>query len=172
MPFEVSSTIGVVSVGATLLYAVYKYLLPKPLPGIPYNEESSKRLMGDIPDITAFVEAGGRRKLWWAHQAQKHQSPVVQFFFGPGMKPCVIVADYREARDILLRRSKELVRGSLVCNMWEGVLPGHFISMEDDHPHYKEVKALARDLMTPSFLHGVSTEFLSMLLESTSVYCY
>lgn len=162
-------TIAVFGAGTALLYALYNSLLPKPLPGIPYNEESSKRLMGDLPDVAAYVKAGGRRKRWWAHQAQKLESPIVQFFFGPGTGPYIIVADYREVRDILLRRSKEVIRGDMVVGIWGGVVPNHFISMEDDHPHYKEVKALAKDLMTPRFLHNVSHDSLECINVCTCI---
>ncbi|KAL2113918.1 hypothetical protein VUR80DRAFT_1771 [Thermomyces stellatus] len=103
-----------VGVEAVLPYTTYNYLLPKPLPIIPYNESSFKRLMG-----------------------QKHQLPIVQFFFGQGAGPYIIVRDYRE----------------------ECVVPGHFISM-NEHPHYKEVTALAKDSMTLGFLQRVSAPAL------------
>ena len=63
--------------------------------------------------------------------------------------------DYREARDIVLRRSKETIRGPLNCDPWRGVVPGQFIAMEDDNPKFKGARALSRDLMSPSFLHSV-----------------
>lgn len=156
---ELAPTAGVVGIGATLLYALYRRLLPKPLPGIPYNKESAKRLMGDIPDVAAFINAGGYRDDWWAYQPQKHKSPIVQFFFGPGTAPIIIVADSREAHDLLLRRSKDFIRGDIVASVWAGVIPGHFIGMESHDPHFKEAKALAKDLMTPRFLQDVSRGF-------------
>ncbi|CAI4213249.1 unnamed protein product [Parascedosporium putredinis] len=127
------SAIAATGGGLALVYALRAYLLPKPIPG----------------------KKGRRKKLWWAELAEKHDSPIVQFFF-PMMQASIVVADYREARDILLRRSKEFIRGQANCDSWIGLLPGHFIAMEDAHPRFKDAKALGKDLMTPSFLHNVS----------------
>lgn len=141
--------------GLTVLYTIYWSLLPKPIPGIPYNKESAKRLLGDLPDIIAAEKSGGRKKVYYADLARKHKAPVVQFFLGPGLKPAIIIADYREARDIVLRRSKEIIRGPLNGDPWRGVIPGHFIAMGDDDPKFKGARALSSDLMSPSFLHSV-----------------
>lgn len=141
--------------GLTALYTIYWSLLPKPIPGIPYNKESAKRLLGDLPDMIGADKSGGRRKTYPVDLARKHKAPVVQLFLGLGLKPAVIISDYREARDIVLRRSKETIRGPLNCDPWRGISSGHFISMEDDHPKFKGVRALSRDLMSPSFLHSV-----------------
>ena len=153
-PFPMPA-LAAAGVGLTVLYTIYWSLLPKPIPGIPYNKESAKRLLGDLPDIIAAEKSGGRKKVYYADWARKHKAPVVQFFLGPGLKPAIIIADYREARDIVLRRSKETIRGPLNCDPWRGVIPGHFIAMEDDSPKFKGARALSRDLMSPSFLHSV-----------------
>ena len=147
--------------GAALaaLYALYRSLLPKPLPDIPYNKESANRFFGDIPDMAAAEKAGGRRNVWFAKLAQKHGSPIAQFFFGMGTKPGIVVADYREARDLLLRRGKELVRGHMNLDPWLGLIPGHFIAMEDDNPRIKGSRSLGKDLMGTGFLHSVSVAF-------------
>lgn len=34
-----------------LLYVLYQIILPKPIPGIPYNKHAAKSLFGDIPEI-------------------------------------------------------------------------------------------------------------------------
>jgi len=36
----------------TLCFWLYRQLLPKPIPGIPYNKRSAKRILGDIPDVS------------------------------------------------------------------------------------------------------------------------
>ncbi|MBE3047193.1 hypothetical protein IMZ48_32655 [Candidatus Bathyarchaeota archaeon] len=150
---------AVTSAALAALYALYRSLLPKPLPGIPYNKESAKRFFGDIPDMTAAENAGGRRNVWFAKLAQKHGSPIAQFFFGMGTKPGIVVADYREARDLLLRRGNELIRGHMNCDPWLGLIPGHFIAMEDDNPRFKGSRSLGKDLMGTGFLNSVSTDF-------------
>ena len=35
----------------TLATAVYRSLLPKPIPGVPYNKASARRILGDVPDV-------------------------------------------------------------------------------------------------------------------------
>jgi hypothetical protein len=37
------------------VYIIYRYLLPKPLLGIPYNQNAAKRLFGDVPEMMGYV---------------------------------------------------------------------------------------------------------------------
>ena len=46
---------GLVAVALVFLYLVYRALLPKPLPDIPYNQGSASRLFGDIPEMMRYV---------------------------------------------------------------------------------------------------------------------
>lgn len=97
--------------------------------------------------------------------ARKHDSPVVQFFLGFGSKSGVAVADYREARDLLLRR-EDVAHGPLNCDPWLGLIPGNFIAMESEQPSFKPTKSLVKGLMTPTFLNLVSmhptSQFMSI----------
>lgn len=43
---------GVVLLG---LYALYRVVLPKPLPGIPYNRDAADKLFGDVPEMMGYV---------------------------------------------------------------------------------------------------------------------
>lgn len=40
---------------ATCLWVTYRAVLPKPLPGILYNEGASKKLFGDVPEMMRYV---------------------------------------------------------------------------------------------------------------------
>ena len=40
---------------ATCLYVIYRAILPNPLPGIPYNEDASKKVFGDVPEMMGYV---------------------------------------------------------------------------------------------------------------------
>lgn len=153
----VQISLVVLGVLVVLTYAVYLLALPKPLPGIPYNKQSANRLLGDIPEITELENAGKTGRLFWGEMAVKHSSPITQCFLGPFAKPSIIVSDYREAQDLMLRRGKELGRGKLNREAWRGIVPEHFIGMEDHDERYKDTKGLVKDLMTPKFLHEVST---------------
>lgn len=64
-----------VLVGA--LYALYQRLLPQPIPGIPYNKESARKLLGDAPDMLKEVGATRELNVWLVKQVNKLQAPVV-----------------------------------------------------------------------------------------------
>lgn len=139
-----------------LLYVLYLSALPKPLPGIPYDVKSSHRLLGDIPHFFALEKAGRRIMEFWADVARRQQSPITQYFAGPFTKPVVIISDFRETKDLLMRRAKLLDHGSLNTGLWFGAIPHHFVGMPSSDPRYAKSKSLSNDLMTPSFLHNVS----------------
>ncbi|CVL07452.1 related to TRI13-cytochrome P450 [Fusarium mangiferae] len=108
------------AIGFSILSALYllrRWLLPKPIPGIPYNENAVKSFMGDIPE---FRDAPNRRE-WWAQQPARHQSPIVQVFMRPFGAPWVFVADYFEASDICMRRLKEFDRSDVTWEQFNGV---------------------------------------------------
>lgn len=139
-----------------LLYAIYLRALPKPLRGIPYDVESSRRLLGDLPHFFALEKSGQRIMEFWADVARRQRSPITQYFAGPFTKPVVIISDFRETKDLLMRRAKLLDHGSLNTGLWFGAIPHHFVGMPSSDPRYPKAKSLSNDLMTPSFLHNVS----------------
>ncbi|RYC78821.1 hypothetical protein BFJ63_vAg18304 [Fusarium oxysporum f. sp. narcissi] len=130
------------------LYLLRRALLPKPIPGIPYNKNAVKSFLADIPE---FSVAPNRRD-WWAQQAIEHQSPLVQVFMRPFRPPWVLVADYFEASDICMRRLKEFDRSDVTMSQFSGVVPGHHITLRSSDPQFKKNKELVRDLMSTSFL--------------------
>lgn len=138
------------------LYLLRRWLLPKPIPGIPYNKNAVKSFMGDIPE---FRDAPNRRE-WWAQQPARHQSPIVQVFMRPFGAPWVFVADYFESSDICMRRLKEFDRSNVTWEQFNGVVPGHHITLKSSDPKFKKNKELIRDLMAPTFLHQVTRHIL------------
>lgn len=152
----VSTSLVVVGVVVALVYFVYRLALPKPIPGIPYNEKSSKRLLGDLHEFMALQNAGFTPRRFWTDLAVAKQSPITQYFLGPFSKPAVVISDFREAQDLMVRRGKDLGRGTMNRDAWAGVVPEHFIGMENHDKRIKETKGLLNDLMTPKFLHEVS----------------
>lgn len=147
----------IASVTSILFYITYLWLLPKPIPGIPYNKDSAKRILGDIPRLNALAEAGDAPRMLWTIAAPELRSPIAQVFLGPTNKPIVIVSDYREINDLQLRSAKALARGWFNQGLWRGLIPEHFIAMENYDAGYKDAKGLGKDLMTPKFLHEVGT---------------
>lgn len=111
--------------------------------------------MGDIPHFIALEKAGKRPRDFWVNLARRQNAPVTQYFAGPFVKPAVVVADFREAQDLLLRRAKMTDRGVMNNGLWSGAIPNHFIAMNSRDPRFNESRHLTKDLMTPSFLHSV-----------------
>ncbi|KAK7754519.1 hypothetical protein SLS62_003539 [Diatrype stigma] len=141
---------------AIVLYITYRSALPKPLPGIPHNEDSARRILGDVPYFLEILREGGRPRDFWADLGRKKNSAVTQYFPGPFFGPVVILSDFREAQDLLTRRSKEIDRGSLGTMMFAGVGEHHFVSMNSTHPNYYTSRGLQKDLMAPGYLNALS----------------
>ncbi|CAI0652143.1 unnamed protein product [Colletotrichum noveboracense] len=135
-----------------LLYSLYRYLLPKPIPGIPYNKDATKSLLGDIPQIKK--ESPGNIFNWISVQSRRHNSPIFQIWLGPFTKPAVVVADFREGQDILLRR-KEFDRSNFMSSVLSGEANSFHITLKTG-PQWKAQRRLLQDLMTPAFLHRVA----------------
>lgn len=130
-----------------------KLLQPKPLPGIPYNKNVG--ILGDLPELLTAFKKGTARPWFW-HMAKRHNSPIVQMFFPPFKRPSIIVVDYHESYDILVRRTKEFDRSTVSREMFSTVVPDHHIAMKSSDHRFKGNKELIKDLMTPTFLSRVS----------------
>lgn len=149
------AAIIIVGVLAALLYGLYQWLLPKPLPGIPYNETSAKSLFGDIPGLVKEVSKTGDFAAYISKQSKKHKSPIAQVFIKPFGKPTLLVCDFKEAQDVLLHRGKEFDRSSFVGEVFQGSGKDHHIT-KSTGPEWKARRKLLQDLMSPSFLHTVA----------------
>lgn len=151
---SVPSWVAAVAIAAgigTVLFFLRLAALPRPIPGIPYNKHSARRILGDIPDIVRTKHL----RDWTAQQCIKLDSPMVQVFPRPFSAPWVIVSDFREAQDILLRRSKEFDRSDVNHDIFGGVIPNHHIAMKSSDHRFKYNKLLVKDLMSPGFLNEV-----------------
>ncbi|KAM5353053.1 hypothetical protein ACJZ2D_017068 [Fusarium nematophilum] len=135
-----------------VLYTLYRFLLPKPIPGIPYNKEARKSIMGDITRIQK--ESQGNIFGWVIEQSRRHNSPIFQVWLGPFVKPSVIITDFREGQDILMRR-KEFDRSDLFSDIVSGEARSFHITLKTG-PQWKAQRRMLQDLMTPAFLHKVA----------------
>ncbi|THW15465.1 cytochrome P450 [Aureobasidium pullulans] len=148
----------------TLIYVIYRAALPRPIPGIPYNKDAAKHIMGDVPEFLKYVKDNqGEALNWWHRQIEKHHSPIIQLFLRPFASPLVIVADFREAQDVLLRRHKEFDRSDAFEDIFSGTLPYHHIAQKTTDK-IKAQKRLLSDTMMPPFLNEVATP---RILEAT-----
>ncbi|KAI6371346.1 hypothetical protein MCOR25_003954 [Pyricularia grisea] len=144
-------------VGSSLLYLLYRWLMPKPIPGIPYSLEDTKTVMGSLPSFLRYVkENDGRSKPWFPEQNVKLGSALVQIWEMPFSRPSCVLADFQEAQDILMRRTKDFDRGHRDSVVFQATGKYHHIAQTSQSPIFKANKALVKDLMSPRFLAEVS----------------
>lgn len=163
-----------VGIGA---FSMYKFALPKPLPGIPYDIASRKRVLGDLPDATAWVSTAAsqpyafriqltscvrqmreRKEFWSFLQARCQQlnSPIVQVWMQPLGKPFIVVSDYLETQDIMVRRHAQFDRSAWLGDMFWAIAPRNmtrFLTNDDWRAH----RRLMADAMSPGFLRNVAS---------------
>ncbi|KIW12723.1 hypothetical protein PV08_10001 [Exophiala spinifera] len=136
------------------LYVVYRLLLPKPLSGIPYNTESAKRLLGDIPGLMSEMSGRGDFVAWLIEENLKSGSMINQIFLRPFSKPFVVLADHREARDIQMNRTKEFDRTDDILYIFGPLMRSNQLVLKTG-PEWKLHRRLVQDTMSPAFLHRV-----------------
>lgn len=139
------------------------YAKPKPLKGIPYNTKALG-LLGDLPSLGKYVSRHNVFLRWMALQARNLDSPIIQLFIRPFSAPIVVLCDYREVQDILLRRGKEFDRANLQGDLFRPLVPNHHIHMKTNAA-YKTHRKLIRDLMTPAFLNEVAAPAIHLSAE-------
>ncbi|ETS86662.1 hypothetical protein PFICI_00490 [Pestalotiopsis fici W106-1] len=150
--FAASAPYHAVAFLAIAAYSLYRWLLPKPLPGIAYNAKAVRSLFGDGPDMLQEISLTHEFGVWCADQVERLGAPICQVFVRPFAKPWILVSDFRESQDILTRRTKEFDKSSFITNA--------MASLGDFHPRFltnqkfKASRGWLQDLMTPSFLHG------------------
>ncbi|ETI24327.1 hypothetical protein G647_03696 [Cladophialophora carrionii CBS 160.54] len=151
-----TSLILLVVVCCVFLYFSYRRLLPKPIPGIPYNELATRSILGDVPEMMSYISRTQEIWPWLVDQTTRHQSPIVQVWGRPFSKPWVVISDHRESQDILLRRTKEFDRADFTTDVFTGLVPDMHISFKSSEDRFKTHRNLLKDLMTPAFLHEVA----------------
>ena len=150
-----------IGVSGLILFLVLarRFALPKPIPGIPYIQSSSRLILGDLPAMRKHIEDGGTYITYLGEVLEKLQTPVAQIFIWPLGRPMVILGDFGEAHDLFMHREPEFERAVTLANLVKGILPSHHIHHKTN-ASWKAQRMLIRDLMTPSFLHNVAAPVL------------
>ncbi|PMD44624.1 cytochrome P450 [Hyaloscypha variabilis F] len=144
--------IGTVSL---CLCLCHRWALSSPIPGIPYNKEAAESLLGDVIPMIQHIRRTQEVASWWTLQTVKLRSPIIQLFIRPFGKPFVFISDFREAQDILLRRTKEFDRSTLFSDVFSGIVPNHHAIMKTTDV-FKQQRRWLQDLMTHDFLQKVA----------------
>lgn len=139
------------------LYNLYRAALPKPVPGIPCDNASRNRLMGDLPDAMKWM---GERKEFWSFMQERCRqlnSPIVQVWMQPLGRPFIVISDYLESRDIMVRRTpQQFDRSAWLGDMFWAIAPRNmtrFLTNDD----WKVHRRLMADAMSPNFLKNVAS---------------
>lgn len=96
MAFSLQSIALLASFTLLVSYLLYQKLLPKPIPGIPYNKTSARRLLGDVSDALAHYAETGEVISFLCKRCVELESPIAQVFMRPFGKPWVVLVDGRE----------------------------------------------------------------------------
>ena len=140
-----------------LLYLLYKWLLPHPLQGIPYDEKSAGKLLGDTPDMLREVSVTREIHVWLLKKVNQFQEPLCQVFIEPFCRPWVVLADPVEAQNVLTRRP-EFDRSGM-DKIGLSPLDG-FHSRHDMGEVWKTARAWVQDLASPSFHNNTVSPIL------------
>lgn len=157
------TTGAIVLLLSVVVYYVYQLALPRPIPTIPYDESEARNLLGSIPKLVGHIRRHGVVIPWMTGLNARHgNAPLVQFFGLPFSTPTLVLSDFQEAQDILIRRTKDFDRAQRTLDGFVGTIPHHHISMRTQDPRFKGNKELVRDLMSPSFLNQVRMRIASL----------
>ncbi|KAF3346041.1 Protein artemis [Verticillium dahliae VDG2] len=132
-----------------LLVPLTLYILQRPIPSIPHAPWAV--LTTDLPALIAHPTTGFA---YLKSLPTTHQTPLRQVWLKPFSRPYLLLADYREARDILTRR-REWDRSDYSISILGGVAPRHHINLKHG-PAWRYHRALLADTMAPAFLHAVA----------------
>jgi hypothetical protein len=92
------TTVVVTSTLFLATFLLYRWLLPKPIPGIPYNKEATKTIWGDIPPMLEHLKTNKMLTNFMLDHNVKYNSPIVQIFTELFGTPMVMISDYRETQ--------------------------------------------------------------------------
>ncbi|KAL3426498.1 cytochrome P450 [Phlyctema vagabunda] len=155
MDLPLHTLVMLATVVAAALFLLYRAALPKPIPGIPYDEKSARRLLGDVPDAFKHYSKTSEMMSFLAQRCQELDSPMVQVFMRPFSKPWVVMADGREASDIMARRGREFDRGNIFRDFFEAVIP-HQQSGLPTNDQWRYNRRLVACAMSTPFLNNVA----------------
>ncbi|KAM5471942.1 hypothetical protein MauCBS54593_003349 [Microsporum audouinii] len=141
-------------VGISLLSLIYWCILPRPLPGIPYNTKSAKSILGDIPRALSHYNKTKEVASFVFEQCRGLKSPIIQVFLRPFNNPTIILDDPREIEDILLRRTREFDRAPSTIKLLKPLVP-HATLVKPSNQDFKRQRRLWQDIMLPDFLRSV-----------------
>ncbi|KAF7193519.1 Cytochrome P450 monooxygenase [Pseudocercospora fuligena] len=148
MPTKIALIFGTT---ALVVYFLYRSLLPRPIPGIPYNKDAANSVLGDLPAVLQYQKETGEVFRLFQDFHRRLKSPIIQVFTKPGGRPWVIVADSQEAYDIMSRRSTEFDRSKHFGDLFRAYTPYFTVGLPTNEL-WRHQRRLVSDTMAPSFI--------------------
>lgn len=131
----------------------------RPYSGIPYNPYATRRLFGDIPELTSEAQRrGDPSKMTFVHFTRL-RSPIIQLFLAPFWKPMVYVNDTREIEDLLQNRTKEFDKSHSTVEPFRPLVPGASIC-KIKGPVWKAQVRLWMDIISVGYLRDVAAPIM------------
>ncbi|KAK4504608.1 hypothetical protein PRZ48_002569 [Zasmidium cellare] len=155
MPLSLPTAGFLVATLAVALIWLYRAALPKPIPGIPYDEKSAKRLLGDVPDALKHHAETSEMITFLEKKCLELGSPIAQVFVRPFARPWVVLLDSRESQDIMVRRGREFDRSEFFGDLFVSLFPMNQASMRTND-QWRHNRRLMADAMSPRFLNNVA----------------
>jgi cytochrome P450 len=148
----------ILTFGALLAWITfYICLIPRPIPGVPYNRLSAWMPWGDLAALGVFNIRTGEVFSWLSLQCVHLRSPIVQLFI-PSFsctRPTLVIADLREIEDIATKRMHEIDRAPLMHTFFGLLVPRATIGMPSGHA-FRQQRRLWNSILSPTFLKNVA----------------
>lgn len=157
-PLQLTVALGLILLTITLRLWHLAYHR-RPYPGIPYNPPSTRRLFGDIAELTAEAQAKGDPSKMTFVQFARLRSPVIQLFLAPFWKPMVYVNDTREIEDLLQNRTREFDKSHSTVEPFRPLVPGASICKVKG-PVWKAQVRLWTDIISVGYLRDVAAPIM------------
>ncbi|KAI9370017.1 cytochrome P450 monooxygenase [Aspergillus egyptiacus] len=140
------------------LYLLYLLSLPTPIPGIPHNATSARRLLGETDALGAHLAAtaDGTFITYAVKLMRRLNCPLVQVFPGPLRRPILILGDYSEAYNVFARRMREFERSYLTGTVLSALFPNNQLPMRTGAAWKAQARRWA-GAMSTSFLRDAVT---------------
>lgn len=134
-----------------LAYLYHRATHRRPYNGIPYNPHSTRRLFGDMAELTAEAQRHRDPAKMLLSQFERLGGPVIQLFLMPFWRPLVYVSDTREIEDLLQNRLREFDKSPALVLPFKPIVPGSSL-VKVKGPEWRAQVKLWSDIISVGFL--------------------
>ncbi|KAG6367243.1 hypothetical protein INS49_001428 [Diaporthe citri] len=107
-----------------LAYLCHRATHRRPYNGIPYSPHSTRRLFGDMPELTTEAQRHRDPARMLLSQFERLGSPIIELFLMPFWPPLVQVEDTLEIENLLQNRLREFDKSPAHVLPFKPIVPG------------------------------------------------